>query len=79
MAKELNFNTLNVKKVEKPIDIDKVTAIIHAPVVEKEITERISLNVPKSLYKEIKMYCVVNETDMTKFIINCINTHLGKE
>ncbi len=78
MAKELNFNNLNLRKSKQNIDLDKATTIIHAKTEEKEPIERISLNVPKSLYKEIKMHCLVNETDMTKFIISAIHTQLGK-
>ena len=73
--KELDLDKLGVSKkmkVKKPdvnLDTDKAIQNIHKPKSEEKI-KRISLDLPFSLYKEVKRKAIDEEITMKDYFVN---------
>lgn len=67
MKKELNLDKLStsqklkVKKPEASLDTEKAVQAIHSQPAEKEKVKRVTIDVPHSLYMEIKQHILFEE------------------
>lgn len=81
--KEINFNKLEpmkklkVKKPEKAIDTEKAIQSIHNPKPESEAVKRITLDLPASIYKTIKIKNLEEETTMRIYFIDLAKKDLN--
>lgn len=80
--KEINFDKLElskklkVKKVDTSLDAEKAVQSIHDQKPEKERTKRITIDLPFSLYVDIRNKTVVKEKTLKDYFIDLVRSDL---
>lgn len=66
-------------KVKKPGEGHRHPASeIVANAVTREETVRLNANVPKSLYRQVRLHAVMHDTTITSLVLEALNEYLSK-
>lgn len=80
--KEIDFNKLGsankptVKKLDIPLDAEKAVQSIHDQKSEKERTKRITVDLPFSLYVDIRKRLIEEESTLKDYFIKLAKTDI---
>lgn len=80
--KEIDFNKLEplkklkVKKLETTLNTEKAVQSIHNPEPEKERLKRITIDLPFSLYKDVRKKTVEEEKTLRDYFIELAENDL---
>ena len=78
--KDIDFGklALNQEEPEKKIDVEEVVALIHNEQLEKERTKRITIDIPFSLYVDVRTKVVKEEMTLKDYFLGLATKDLSR-